>query len=377
MLTRRLTITDRLRSRPIGLVGPGDFAATPGTAIEPETIVSDPNFSLYCLDPQNNAVLFVECADPAAVDGAPFYYQAQAEHAIGLVSMPVETFHRVGRQIPYPSGNLIFVHSTGRCGSTLVSKALAGVPSVQSLSEPDDLTQMVSLRVAGVLDDTALAALIESSTRWRCKARTGAHPSHVAIKTRSEVIVLADLVARVFPDARHLFLYRNAISWMATLFRAFPMDRDPYDMTANREMANGWSRMLPLAGEFVRSGTPLNQIQIRILAWITCMEGYFVLRERSVPLAAVRFEDLTNDPIAALEGIFEFLGVEIDDWRSIEDVLSRDSQAGTIYDREERKKGKRELTEDLIQDIRELVASRPLISSTDRVLPGTILADKV
>lgn len=58
-------------------------------------------------------------------------------------------------------------------------------------------------------------------------------------------------------------------------------------------------------------------------------------------------------------------------------MLSRDSQAGTIYDREERKKGKRELTEDLIQDIRELVASRPLISSTDRVLPGTILADKV
>ena len=370
--TRRLVIKETNRQHPIHVVGPGDFTSAAGAAIEPDEVLRNPNISLYCFDPENDAAIFVESADQGAVDRAPFYYQAQVEHATGLVSMPLDVFHRVAEQIPEPSKGLIFVHSVGRCGSTLLSKALAAIPSVHSLSEPDDLTQMVNLRAADGSIDAWVSRLIVSSVRWRCKPRAGPPAEQVAVKTRSEVLVLADLLGPPFRHSKHLFLYRDAVSWMGSIFRGWPPDRDPYEEDLNRKMEDSWARTIPLVREYVSLDPPMNAAEIRILAWIACMEGYLGLRAMGVPIVAARFDDLVAQPIPILRGLFDFCQINEVDWGAIGEVLGRDSQAGTVFDREERRKLDRELSEDLIQDVKDMVATRPMLKTADVVLPGTL-----
>ncbi len=370
MVTRRLVIKETHRPRPIAVVGPTDFVTEPASEIEPSEVLRDPKFSPYCFDRENDTAIFVEADDPAAVDRAAFYYQAQVEHAIGLVSMPLEVFHRIAEQIPEPPKGLILIHSVGRCGSTLLSKVLEAVPSVHSLSEPDDLTQMIELRKAS--SDEWMLKLLSSSVKWRCKPRSGPTADHVAIKMRSEVLGLADLIGSSFREAKHFFLYRDAVSWMRTLFRGYPVDRDVYDPELNRKVEESWSHTLSLVQEYRREEAPMNQVQIRILAWITCMEGYLRLVEMGVPIRAARFEDLTLDPIPILEQFLAFCGIDGVDWSVIQEVLGRDSQAGTLYDREERRKQNRELTDDLVRDIHELIATRPLLRTPDVVFPGTL-----
>jgi hypothetical protein len=286
--------------------------------------------------------------------------------------MPLDVFHRVAEQIKEPPKGLIFVHSVSRCGSTLMSKLLGAIPSVHSISEPDDLSQLVNFRQSGQYCDETLQRLMMSSTKWRCKPRASGRADAVAIKTRSEVLVLADLIGPVFRHSRHLFLYRDAVSWMASIFRGFPADRDIYDEELNRKMETGWSGTLPIVREVRRPDSPMNPVQIRILAWITCMEGYHRLREFAVPICAVRFEDLTVRPIPLLEKLFAFCSLDGVDWEAIGEVLGRDSQAGTLYGREERRKQSREISDELIQDIHDLIATRPLLERFDVVLPGTL-----
>ena len=372
-VTRRLAIKETNRSHPIQIVKPANFTWAPGDEIEPHEVLQDPTFSLYCFDRENDTAIFVECADQAAVDRAPFYYQAQVEHAIGLVSMPLEVFHRVAEEIPEPPKGLIFIHSVGRCGSTLLSKVLEAIPLVQSLSEPDDLTQMVNLReLDGSLDEW-LRKLIASSTKWRCKPRLGPPADWVAIKTRSEVLSLADLLGPSFRHSKHFFLYRDAVSWMRSIFRGWPANQDVYDAELNRKIEDAWAETLPILQAYRREDAPMNPVQIRLLAWVTCMEAYLELLDMELPLCAARYEDLVKQPVPILEAFFAFCGIDAVDWNTIHEVLGRDSQAGTIYDREERRKQSRELTDELVQDVHDMIATRPLLRTPDVVLPGTLL----
>ncbi len=361
-----------VRDHQIGIVSPHDFVVEQGEPISSAEVLADPRFTFYCFDPGNKAALFVEGRDPAATDRAPFYYQGQIDQAEGLVSMPLDEFHRVAKQIPPPPAHLIFVHSVGRCGSTLMSKVLQAVPGVHSLSEPDDLTQLVLLRTTREASEEWVRAALASSIRWRCKVRTGVPARFVAIKPRSEVMVLGDLLGELYPEARHFFLYRNAVAWMRTIYRTFRGERDLYDNDLNRQMEEGWARMLPLVRDLRVPEAPMNPIQIRILGWSTCMEGYLRLCSGDLALCAARFEDLTADPVGILRQFFRFCEIEDVDWSAVDEVLSRDSLAGTIYDREERAKQTRELTDALVQDIYDVLASRPLLGSPDLVLPKTL-----
>lgn len=371
MHTRLYEIQEVLRPHPVRIVAPTDFAMTPTGEIKPENLLQDPGFSLYCLDAASDAVLFVYNPNPSVVESAPFYYQAQANSATRVASMPIAVFLALADGIPDPPQGLVFIHSVGRCGSTLVSKALKAVGGVRSLSEPDDLTQLSVLRRAGTVSDEWLRSYIRASIKWRNKPGIGQPADVLAIKTRSEVMAVADLIGPLYPTSKHLFLYREAISWMQSVFRNFPADRDIYDAESNAEMEAAWLRILPIVGEYRREGEPMNPAQIRMLAWVTCMEAYLWLYSTGIPLCALRFEDLVAHPVPALELVFGFCDITNVEWRAIHEVLEQDSQAGTIFDREDRKKRRMELPPELAEDVRQLIATRPTLRVPEIMLPGT------
>jgi hypothetical protein len=351
------------------IVDPGDFDVEPAGAIPPEQVLRDPRYVLYCFDPERKGAIFVECDDPRAVESAPFYYVGQRLHARAVVTMPLETFHGIAETVQYPPEGLIFVHSVGRCGSTLLSKALEAVPSVHSLSEPDDLTQLTRLWVGRSVPREDVPALLVSSIKWRCKEPSS---EWLAIKMRSEVMVLAELFGSCFPTARHLFLYRDGLSWMRTVHRSFRRDSELADDEELDEMRASWARLLPLVGQYLEEGWKLDPVQVRILGWITSMEGYLRLREMGVPTCAARFEDMVADPRRIIGQLLAFCGIRSVNWDEIQPVLDRDSQAGTMFGREERKGLNRELTDRQADAARALIASRPRLGRPDVIVPDTI-----
>jgi hypothetical protein len=373
MVTRRLKILKNNRQHPIPVVQPTDYTTEPAEAIEPEVVRDDPHFTLYCFDAENDQALFVESDDPEAVESHPFYYQGQNEHCVGLVGMPLETFHALGQTIPQPKKGLIWVHSVGFCGSTLLSKVLDALPSVYSISEPDDLTSLLFVHSTGDTNDAWIENAILSSTRWRCKPHSKPDAEYVAIKTRSEVMVFADSMSKLFPTDKHVFLYRNGVSWMRSAFAPFPADREIFNDELNQLGEDSWARMMPIIREVRTPGKPMNPIQVRTLCWVASMEGYLRLCKADIPHCAARFEDITADPLGALLPILDFCGVEDYDLEEIRMVLGRDSRAGTVFDREERKKNFRVLGDDLVEIVEATIASRPLVGRPDLVLPGTLI----
>lgn len=372
MIARRHKIVEKARTNPVAVVSPKDFQSEPFTEIPISEVITDPKFSLYCFDTDSESALFVELDDPLAVESAPFYYQAQYSHATALVSVPMALFHEVATQIPSPSKGVVFIHSVGRCGSTLLSKVLQGIPTVHSLSEPDDISQLGRFRTEFGFPDHFTEDLLASSVKWRCKSRVGQPPMTLAIKTRSEALVLHDMFARRFSNAAHVFLYRDGISWLRSVIQNWSVDRDLSDPELNRSMLDGWANILPLAKDFKLRAAKLNPVQIRILAWITCMEGYLSLRQARVPICAAIFEDLVTQPTSILNQLLEFSGIDGLDHDVMAEILQRDSQAGTVFDREERKKRVRVLTDEWRADAERIIADRPLLADPGVRLPGTL-----
>ena len=102
--------------------------------------------SLYCLNHASRQAIFAELPPGIDLASAPFYYQAQFDHAQRLVAVPYAEFHQLAETIPLDLSRLILIHNIGRCGSTLLSSAFNQLDGVISFSEPDVFANFVALR---------------------------------------------------------------------------------------------------------------------------------------------------------------------------------------------------------------------------------------
>jgi len=57
-------------------------------------------------------------------DYSPFIRRAQLNYCRCLIVVPLSTFHRLAELIGDPKGELIFLFSTARCGSTLLTQVV-------------------------------------------------------------------------------------------------------------------------------------------------------------------------------------------------------------------------------------------------------------
>ena len=133
----------------IGFLGSlNDFSYTDEGKVNPSEVVDNPHISLYCLDDVDNRAIFVELPANINLTKAAFVYQTQYEEAQRLIAVPYETFTELANTLP-EIHQPIFVHITGRSGSTLLSHVFNESGIAASLAEPDVATQFVNLRAAG------------------------------------------------------------------------------------------------------------------------------------------------------------------------------------------------------------------------------------
>jgi len=349
MTARRLVIEDKVRPYPLALVGPDHFRARDAGPIDPAVVVEAPNVSLYCLDPARREAVFVETDPEVDLDAVPFFFEAQYDAARVLIRVGFSELHDLADRLPVDHRRLVLVYSIGRCGSTLVGRALARLGGATLLSEPDVFTQLVALREgspgADGLTSDDVAHLVRSCARlmfasprlgWLggSQARRLSGPDVLAVKFRSFVIELADVLRAHLPAARVVFAYRHAVAWTRSTLRAF----GAYDPSMAQTLApaqDRLGRLVPLLARYrARQGRVLTPVEAMACQWVSQMERAVALRKAGVAMHAVRYEDLSARPRIQLAALLAACGLPIGSSVALDQVLAEDAQAGTTLARD-------------------------------------------
>lgn len=355
-----LEILEKRKSVAAQPASPHDFASRPEQQADPSVVITDPTISLYCLEPETRRALFVQVPEGVDVAAAPFMYVAQYEHAQRLLAVPYDAFHRLAAGIDLP-GRLFFIYSTGRAGSTLLSKAFGEIDGVSSLSEPDVYTQAVSLRLAGV-GDGELPDLLASATKILFNPAFAQGSALNVVKFRSPCIEIADLLSGAFPEARNLFVYRDLAAYLQSATRAFRFDDIPPDVRPG--VAAGLAMVMPLLMEELRYRTDLSGIELACFLWLSAVHAYARLRSGGMPILPVRYEDLVADPARTLGAILTYLDVPTDGVRVALRAFERDSQEGSFLSQAEAARHAGAITDAQWESVRDLLRRYPLAADT-------------
>jgi hypothetical protein len=373
---RVLNINEKVRSNPTAFVSLRDFNVTPGGTVSLEAIAQNPNITLYALNHFNREAIFVETPPDVNLAERPFLYQAQYDNAIRLYSMSYKSFLKLANMMRQPDKQLILIHSVGRCGSTLLSTVFNNLPDVLSLSEPEAFTEIVKRREPDGSNEDEMAQLLDAVIQVQCRPTNQIAPKMYAIKFRSFSTVMIDLLHRVAPHSKHIFLYRNAEDRARSIARAFRTveagneQLDPANLRVR-------TQFVPLISQYADRATDgtLSKVEFSMLAWLSGMQKYLEQHAAGIPMCAVRYEDMIAKPAQIVRTLYDYCDLPTTPERMALGVkaFERDSQQGSSLARKNLKQDEQnQLTDDHLAEIHQLLAEHPTIKTTDFIVPGTI-----
>ncbi|HWA18091.1 MAG TPA: hypothetical protein VG757_03785 [Devosia sp.] len=315
-----------------------DFDLGPAWQADAMQILSEPGWAPYAIDAEARMVSFARMPPGVDLHSAPFVLITEYHEATHVLVMGFDDVARVASGLPDPKVVLVF--SMGRCGTTLMSHALNGPETVAGLSEPP-IFEHRPLRALG--DTETTSHLIRNLCRLLFATRTKPKADTLAIKFRSQALFIAELFWKALPEADYIFMYRDAVSW-GNSFLQFLDDvgvgspvtieaRDFHWMMTSADMpVENLARFMPVDRPPVDAGAALAP------GWTIHMEEYERLRDRGLPLVALRYNELVSDREGELGRIFDHCGISREDIASALKAFDRDSQEGTSIARKENKK---------------------------------------
>jgi hypothetical protein len=336
------------------------------------------------------AIYLVGCDASADLASFPFFYQAQYQHADQIALVSPETFIALGEQFNRRFDVPVMIYSTGRAGTTLVSKMFARLECCHSISEPD-LHTCVQAHCPAELQVDILRAGTKLYFQPRHKA------THLVLKFRGMCIELAPQMREAFPNVRELFLYRDAENYVRSSMQAFGYFGSPlwgirwlHRLVVTRPLLSlgfSWNhalmcRFFPLVADYSpRELARLGPVGLIALSWLSMMHRALI-ETRSVsedePLSqpalahasgsdgrflTLRYETLMADPRAAMERVLSHCCIPPGDVETALAALDEDSQRGSVVGRERR--GSYELSRRDRDAIRAVLERHPVINRPD------------
>jgi hypothetical protein len=360
-----LIIDSKVKTNAFDIVSINDFQTHMGESVDPHLVLEKSNISLYCLDHANQRALFVETASDVDLLQAPFYFIAQYENAQKLIAVPYETLHDLATKSDVDPQRIILFYSTGRCGSTLVSQVMNLNPAIVSFSEPDVYSQLVMMRTAGQSTEAEVASLLYDSTIIMAANAQKQGYKYYAFKFRSYVLSVSDLLYQTIPQAKLLFMYRNALTWAYSFSRAFG---SPDDNMGDRLEKSGFRYMIPSVNEHLKThNNSISWVEYVAYMWVSTMQESRRLRQQGVALAAARFEDLKATPQPVIQSLLAHCGLPMPEPEKLADALAKDSQAGTAG-AQDRQEFARQLTEADLVELERVIRGMDAELSPDTIL---------
>ena len=132
-----------------------------------------------------------------------------------VVAVPWECAVAIAESLPEASqlGPVLMVHTTGRCGSTLLMKALDSLDCAQSASEPEIFTDVHEMLERGLLTRPHALSLLRAACLLlihRLRADRPGRPL-VVLKPRNLTAIwrAAELLPEALPDAKNILMWRR------------------------------------------------------------------------------------------------------------------------------------------------------------------------
>eukprot|EP01111_Echinosteliopsis_oligospora_P011778 TRINITY_DN3957_c0_g1_i1.p1 TRINITY_DN3957_c0_g1~~TRINITY_DN3957_c0_g1_i1.p1 ORF type:complete len:410 (-),score=87.14 TRINITY_DN3957_c0_g1_i1:33-1262(-) len=318
-------------------------------------IVHNPNITLYCFDFTLRRALFVLTSSARDIYTAPFLYLAQLAYATHVYSVPIELLEEVlltstatsatsatsstsSTSTWYKESNtslrsedqIIFLFSTGRCGSTLLCKVMGKIKGVLGLQEPEPFTSLTGLRNAGGATDEDIVKLLRLIVVCHCKPEIHHHANiqKWIFKFQSQVTEYLDLFASAFPTSSRIFMYRNAEGVTKSIGRMMPdlnVEIDPLDHNTALFSGLKWiSRDKKYNKDFVA------------IYWLTTVEKTLKFIRSGIKITSVRYEELVAQTEKTVRKLAEICKIKVDDddIQNALDAMKTPSQEGTftVYD---------------------------------------------
>jgi len=333
MVATTYEIIGRQRKGPFDLADIKDFRLREIGRLSAEIILKNPDISLYSLDFENSQAIFVETPSGVDLSQTPFYFMTQYQMAVRVLTVSFDTIIQLAQSINVDDSRLIVIHSVGRSGSTLASQIFAQIRGVVNISEPDALTLLVKARYSNTEKKDKLMALLKATISLLCKI-----PAETAwvIKGRSYVIELGDWLYEIHPRSKNLFLYRHAETWLQSCLSAYS---DGVERTIEERKAreNGIREfmvpLVPLVTKYDAS-QHLSHASILTLVWLSAMERYVEYCKMGIEMSAIRYTNWQSTPRETTDAMLNYCNCKPTDMTAIYEILTRDSQAGTILSQE-------------------------------------------
>ncbi|MBJ7264814.1 MAG: hypothetical protein JHC61_14340, partial [Burkholderiaceae bacterium] len=273
-------------------------------------------FQPYCLDLQTGHIWLVDSVVDAHADSSPFLYESQYLNARRVVSVDIAIFADVAMEFPLPD-SLTFVHSTGRCGSTLFAQLLLKVRGIPVLSEPDVFTNLAAV---GRMTDGEQARAFGNFYQALIRYFSQCSP-HLVIKFRSMAIQHAELLAQAVPWANNIFLYRDATEVMRSYARIHNKVLGSWKLD---ELDRRRWRVFAPGIELLHG--PVDGYDLMAAFWAAPVLKYLDSRDSGLWTAAIDYAALARNPEATLRGIFPDEAI---DAAAVRCVMSAHSQNGS------------------------------------------------
>ncbi|MEL6555031.1 MAG: hypothetical protein AAFQ63_16430 [Cyanobacteria bacterium J06621_11] len=346
MAAAAFKIVGKTRQHALSFASIKDFQLLECDPIAFEGLINNPYISLYSLDFETQRAVFVETPESLMLSEVPFYWLAQYEHAIQVITLPFPDFLSLARQISVEPGNLRFIYSVGRAGSTLASQIFTCVDNVEVISEPDALTVIVAARYAarrndfkpnkqankqadGQVDEQVIKALLAASVCFLCKSKTA---TQFVIKGRSQIAEIGDWLCELYPQAKNLFLYRDAESWLVSAKRAFT-DGVQRDSQAQVALEQATRIALSCVTQLIANypdDQHLSIVEQLVLTWLSAMDACMRMHNAGAEILPIRFSSWRLYPEETARRMLVYCDVQLSSDQKLREVLGRDSQANTM-----------------------------------------------
>ena len=300
----------------------------------PNIILSD-NISLYSVNEVE--AVFVDCGVVDVFDSAhdAFVYNTQFRMATKIIILPVESFHRIAKDIPLPNIPMIHLANHGRCGSTLMSKLFEAMPNSLSISEANSFTDLAGLSRKGHLGFDTLQKLCYSTILCTIKHANARNSELVFFKCQNIAVYVTDIMIDVVPCIKHIYMYRQPLPFVRSYEKLFA--GSGIDMVTDVKLLKYWCGMghnKILKGSPIYSPcflTELNKFTRLGMFWVTAAAAFNNLVANGYLIKSLKYEDLLENPKSVLLAIFNYAGIPVSNLPDIENVMSKDSQAGNAY----------------------------------------------
>jgi len=287
-----------------------------------------------------------------------------------------------------------------------LSKCLDQISNTRSISEPDIMTSLTHIASeAHGKRDADIIALARSSTKLLCYLRRRRYPDceTVCIKFRFQLVYIAELIRKAVPDAKAIFLYRNALDVIDSMCAAFintgmylairKMALDTFYLFFISTLPQNLPKLMPLMNDTDRFPQTcyrgLGAVCPFVLTWVSVMHYGLQSFHTGAIHGCIRYEDMILGKTALVSKMLSVVGLlpgdgkgRVDTMHS-DEVFKKDAHFGhgctqskrTVFNEETGAVEVRSfayLRGDDPELIRDVLARHEEIEHSDYVIPGTI-----